>query len=151
MPTTWFWLVRQVTICLSNPVAFQYPDTVARLERFPFGYLTSLVLKKNLSCSKSPKQTHTESVTLQFLFFYLNVCVCIYIIWYEPGKSHGSDLFTSTSGMMDAGKGQDWALRFKYCTTSSSSVGWNLNPGGSLRTPFFTKFSFSISILSTTN
>jgi len=64
---------------------------------------------------------------------------------YWPGKSQGSDLQRSTSGMMEAGKGKEKTLRFKYWTTSSSSVGWKRKPGGNLTSPFFfTKFIFSI-------
>lgn len=64
--------------------------------------------------------------------------------WNKPGKSQGSDLQTSASGMIEAGNGKDSTLRLRYCTTSSSSVGWNLKPGGNLSTPFLTKPSFSI-------
>ncbi|URE47776.1 hypothetical protein MUK42_14981 [Musa troglodytarum] len=39
------------------------------------------------------------------------------------------------SGMMEAGNGHEKTFVLRYCTTSSSSVGWNLNPGGSLSTP----------------
>ena len=49
--------------------------------------------------------------------------------------------------MIEAGKGQEKTLRFKYCRTSSSSVGWKRNPGGNLSSPFFTKFTFSMLII----
>ena len=51
---------------------------------------------------------------------------------HAPGRSHGSSLATSwTTGMTAAGSGRARTFRRRYCTTSSSSVGWNRNPGGS--------------------
>lgn len=49
-------------ICLSIPVAFQYPDFVALFDLFPFGYFTSLVLKKYFSCSISPEFTDHKNL-----------------------------------------------------------------------------------------
>lgn len=43
--------------------------------------------------------------------------------------------------MIEAGKGEERTFLLRYWTTSSSSVGWNRNPGGNLRTPFFTSLT----------
>lgn len=62
----------------------------------------------------------------------------------KPGKSHGSNLQTSASGMTAAGRGEERAFFMRYCRTSSSSVGWKRKPGGNRRTPFLRKVRFSM-------
>lgn len=47
-----------------------------------------------------------------------------------PGRSQGSYLQRSISAMMGTAIGCDAHLRQRQCNTSSSSVGWNLKPGG---------------------
>lgn len=46
--------------------------------------------------------------------------------------------------MIEAGKGEERTFLLRYWTTSSSSVGWNRNPGGNLSTPFFTSLTLSM-------
>lgn len=88
-------------------MAFQYPLSVLLLTLLPFRYLDSFLQKKYLSCSSS------------------------------PGRSHGLYLqMLKMSGMMEAGSGDDEILDLRYWKTSSSSVGWNRKPGGSLMIPF---------------
>lgn len=77
---------------------------------------------------------------------------CTYRLYYIdeliiPGSCHGSKLKTSISGITRAGKGCENVLRDKYWNTISSSVGWNLNPGGSFLPPSLTKFIFSIGVI----
>jgi hypothetical protein len=43
----------------------------------------------------------------------------------------------STSAMIDPGNGVDANFFLRYWRMSSSSVGWNLNPGGKLDCGFF--------------
>ena len=62
----------------------------------------------------------------------------------QPGKCQGSALQTSTSGMMEDGNGEEKTFLLRYWTTSSSSVGWNLKPGGSLKTPFLARLVLSM-------
>jgi len=108
--------------------------------------------------SSSSRSYHVPVSECVSVHVVSDVCVCASLSYdykwtkkkrkekkrYIPGKSQGSDLQRSTSGMMEAGKGKEKTLRFKYWTTSSSSVGWKRKPGGNLTSPFFTKFIFSI-------
>nr|BAJ88114.1 predicted protein [Hordeum vulgare subsp. vulgare] len=49
-----------------------------------------------------------------------------------PGRSQGSGKAAAwTTGMTAAGSGRSRAMRRRYCSSSSKSVGWNRNPGGS--------------------
>jgi hypothetical protein len=51
---------------------------------------------------------------------------------HAPGRSQGSGMEAEwTTGMTEAGSGRERALRRRYCSTSSSSVGWKRKPGGS--------------------
>nr|AFK43881.1 unknown [Lotus japonicus] len=70
----------EATMVLSVPVAFQYPEAAALFGLAPFGYFLSLGLKKYHSFSPNKAL---------------------------PGNSHGSNLYISTSAMMETGKGME--------------------------------------------
>lgn len=91
-------------------------------------------LKKYLSPSLSPEYTNRLDFILLNQIQRQEIDVLLL-----PGKSQGSKSQRLISGMTAAGNGQEKAFLLRYCTTSSSSVGWNLKPGGSLTIPFLMK------------
>lgn len=146
-PTRWLPPHRATTTGLSRPPAgFQHPPLAVTCCLLPLA-AGGRTAKKYLFPSLLAPGSHIHRINQQA--FMVPSRHRRRRQEFVPGMSQGSSLKRLwRSGMTAAGSGRPNALRRRYCTTSSSSVGWNLNPGGNTTPPCLTTTGAAAAALS---